>query len=68
MDRFLLKTQPGYPDREEEIPIQERFRDSDPYSSLESVASPEDITERQKTRREIHVSQLVREYITGIVR
>lgn len=68
LDRFLLKTELGYPDREEEIHILERFQKSDPFSTLESVATPEDITELQKVRRNIHVSQPVREYITDIVR
>jgi MoxR-like ATPase len=68
LDRFLLKTQLGYPDRDEEIRILERFQASDPYASLEPVATPEDISELQKIRRRIHVSLPVREYITDIIR
>ena len=68
LDRFLLRTQLGYPDLDEEIKILERFQESDPYDSLEPVATPEDISELQKIRRRIHVSRPVREYITDIVR
>jgi MoxR-like ATPase len=67
LDRFLLKTQLGYPDKKEEIRIMERFQETDPFPLLEPVATPEDITELQKTRRSIHVSQPIREYIADIV-
>ncbi|MEE4262193.1 MAG: MoxR family ATPase [Desulfobacteraceae bacterium] len=68
LDRFLLKTRLGYPDKTEEVRILERFQESDPYQSLEAVANPEDISALQKIRRSIRVSQPIREYITEIVR
>ncbi|UCF95411.1 MAG: MoxR family ATPase, partial [Desulfobacterales bacterium] len=46
----------------------ERFQATDPFSRLQPVATPEDITELQKARRRIHVSQPIREYIADIVR
>ena len=67
LDRFLLKTQLGYPDKKEEIRILERFQETDPFPLLQPVATPEDITELQKARRRIHVSQPIREYIVDIV-
>jgi MoxR-like ATPase len=67
LDRFLLKTQLGYPDKKEEIQILERFQETDPFPLLQPVATPEDITELQKARRRIHVSQPIREYIADIV-
>ncbi len=67
LDRFLLKTQLGYPDKNEEVRILERFQETDPFPLLEPVATPEDITELQKIRRSIHVSQPIREYIADIV-
>jgi MoxR-like ATPase len=68
LDRFLLKIHLGYPEKDEEISILERFRDDDPLVSLEPVASPEQITELQQARKKIHVSAPVREYIADIVR
>ena len=68
LDRFLLKTRLGYPDKKEEIRILERFQEADPYQSLEAVAAPEDISELQKIRRRIRVSQPIREYIAEFVR
>lgn len=67
LDRFLLKTQLGYPDKNEEVRILERFQETDPFPLLEPVATPEDITELQKIRRSIRVSQPIREYIADIV-
>jgi len=67
LDRFLLKTQLGYPDKKEEIRILERFQKTDPFPLLEPVAAPEDITGLQIIRRSIGVSQPIREYIADIV-
>jgi MoxR-like ATPase len=68
LDRFLLKLRLGYPERDEEIAILERFQEKDPLTGLEAVANPEQIAELQRARKGIHVSQPVREYITRLVR
>ena len=68
LDRFLLKTRIGYPDRHEEIHILERFRESDPLEQLNAVATPADITALQQARRGILVAEPVRDYIADIVR
>ena len=67
LDRFLLKTRLGYPDKNEEIHILERFQETDPFPELEAVAAPGDIAALQKIRRRIRVAQPLREYITDIV-
>jgi len=68
LDRFLLKIHLGYPEKDEEISILERFREDDPLLKLKAVASPEQITELQKARKKIRISLPVREYISDIVR
>jgi MoxR-like ATPase len=68
LDRFLLKLRLGYPEKDEEISMLERFRDKDPLKSLKAVASPEQITDLQDVRKRIRISLPVREYITDIVR
>jgi len=40
LDRFLLKVRLGYPDKEEEIAILERFQEKDPLLELKAVANP----------------------------
>jgi len=68
LDRFLLRIRLGYPEKDEEIFMLERFQEEDPLSGLGPVASPEQITEIQNARKKIHVSGPVREYISEIVR
>jgi len=68
LDRFLLRINLGYPERDEEILILERFQEEDPLLKLKAVANPEQITELQQTRKKIRISPPVREYITDIVR
>jgi MoxR-like ATPase len=68
LDRFLLKLRLGYPEKEEEISMLERFREKDPLGNLKAVASPEQITDLQGVRKKIRLSLPVREYIAEIVR
>jgi len=66
LDRFLLKISPGYPDTAEEGAILMRFQKDDPLLHLEPVADAQEIMEMQKLRKEIVVSDAVREYIIEI--
>jgi MoxR-like ATPase len=68
LDRFLLKTHLGYPDKNEEIRIMERFQETDPLERLQAVAKPEDIIRLQQDRRSVRVSAPVKNYIADIVR
>ena len=68
LDRFLLKIDIGYPDREEEISILERFQEESPLLELEAVANPTQIADLQHARKRIRVSRPVQEYIADIVR
>jgi MoxR-like ATPase len=68
LDRFLLKLQPGYPERDEEVAILERFQDADPLSELSSLTTPAQLLELQRARRRIAVSPAVRQYMVDLVR
>lgn len=68
LDRFLLKISLGYPNREEEVSILERFQENDPLADLRPVAGPEELAALQESRKGIHVSEPVRAYISEIVR
>jgi MoxR-like ATPase len=68
VDRFLMRIRLGYPGQDEEIAILKRFQEDDPFLKLESVATPELISQLQDARKKIRVSQPVIEYITNIVR
>ncbi len=67
LDRFLLKIDMGYPDKQEEMDILKRFQVQDPFLSLSPVAAPEQILFLQEERKKIVVSESVREYITLLV-
>ena len=67
LDRFLLKIHIGYPERNEEISILERFQEEGPLLELKAVANPKQIADLQKARKRVRISFPVREYITDIV-
>lgn len=68
LDRFLLRVRLGYPDRDEELAIMDRFREKDPLVDLEPVTQPDQIVELQQARRSVRISVPVKEYIADIVR
>jgi len=68
LDRFLLRAELGYPDREEEVRILERFQASDPVEGLGAVSCPEEVAGLQRARRRILVSAPVLGYIADLVR
>ncbi len=68
LDRFLLRVRLGYPEKDEEIAIMERFQNQDPLSDLAAVANPGQIVELQQARKAIRVSPPVKEYVADIVR
>lgn len=67
LDRFLLRVRLGYPEKNEEIAILERFQEEDPLQELPSIATPGEIFRLQQARKKIHVSSAVRDYITSLV-
>jgi MoxR-like ATPase len=67
LDRFLMKIDIGYPAKDEELAILDRFMRDDPLVSLDAVSSPERIVELQKMRSGILVAPPVREYIADLV-
>ncbi|HCO49245.1 MAG TPA: AAA family ATPase [Spirochaetaceae bacterium] len=67
LDRFLMKIDIGYPNKEEELAILDRFTQDDPLVGLEAVSSPERIVELQKSRGSVRVAAAVREYIADLV-
>ncbi len=68
LDRFLLRVRLGYPNKDQEIAIMERFQEQDPLTDLAAVANPAQIVELQQARKAIRVSPPVKEYIADIVR
>ena len=67
LDRFLMKIDIGYPTKDEELAILERFLQDDPLAELDSVSSPERIVKLQKKRSLVTVAPQVRVYIADLV-
>lgn len=67
LDRFLLKISLGYPDRDEEMAIMERFQAANPLEELEAVTEPDRIMDLRRECRQVRVSPPIRAYITELV-
>ena len=66
VDRFMLKLSVTYPDKEEEMEIQNRMTIGQTYE-VNRVISPEDILKARKVVHEVYIDQKVKEYIVNIV-
>ncbi|NLD47858.1 MAG: MoxR family ATPase [Clostridiaceae bacterium] len=67
MDRFFMKLTIGYPGREQEKEIIDRFGSGNPFSDLKPVANTSDIVELQNKVKEINVEDCLKMYIIDIV-
>ncbi|MFN8496658.1 MAG: MoxR family ATPase [Anaerolineae bacterium] len=67
LDRFLVRLALGYPTREAEMMIMDAQRVSHPVEALEQVVSAEDLLQAQTLIKDVHVSDLIKEYIVGLV-
>ena len=67
VDRFMLKLVIDYPNRAEELAIQDSMATTTPALGVEPVVSLEDITRAREVVNSIYIDQKVREYIVDIV-
>lgn len=67
LDRFLMRIDVGYPSREEEIAIMDRFQKNQPLEDLLPVTDPQSVAALQKQRGSVTVSTAVREYVADLV-
>jgi MoxR-like ATPase len=68
LDRFLLRIKLGYPSGVEEEAVISRFKKSNPLDVLDSVIESSELIELQKSCREVHIEDSVRNYIVSITR
>ncbi len=68
IDRFLLRIKIGYPTREEENNILERFRLRDPFPDLQAVTTGEELMKLEEERRQVHVEDSLRDYVVRVAR
>jgi MoxR-like ATPase len=67
LDRFLLRIEMGYPERQAEKEIIVRQRLTHPAETLQAVLTSEELVVLQKQVREIRVEEAVLDYMMGVV-
>ncbi len=68
LDRFLFKLQVGYPSKEVEFKILDKYQQEDPFFSLKPVIDKETIVELQQQVKHVKISSDMKTYITALVR
>jgi MoxR-like ATPase len=67
VDRFLMRLALGYPNRDEERTILQRFRTSDPTQWISTVATADDIVQAGRQCREVYVHPALEDYMLDLV-
>lgn len=67
LDRFFVRVKLGYPSISEGKELLDRFCNSDPFPSLECVATKEEIEDAQGSFSAVLINDVVKEYILNIV-
>ncbi len=68
LDRFFLSTDIGYPEREDERAMLQRFRGHDPLVELTPAVQPVDVARLIETVQQIYVGGAVEDYLLDVVR
>jgi MoxR-like ATPase len=66
IDRFIMRTSLGYPDRAHEIAILESQTDHHPINDISQVVSAEDLTNAQEAVKTIYMDEQVKSYIVAL--
>ena len=66
LDRFMVQLSMGYPTREEQTAILQRFMQDSPQESLRPVANAEQIAQAQKAVRSVRVAPELLDYIGAL--
>ncbi|MGM0409953.1 MAG: AAA family ATPase [Bacillota bacterium] len=66
LDRFLMKIKIGYPDKDEENLILNRFKKNDPIESLDAVLNKEEIISLREEVKEVKISDDLKDYIVSL--
>lgn len=67
LDRFLMKMSMGYPTADQEALIIGDRHGINPMDSVEAVTSPEEILLLQKAVEEVHVDDVIKQYIVELI-
>ncbi|MBL9089763.1 MAG: MoxR family ATPase [Planctomycetaceae bacterium] len=67
LDRFLLRTSVGYPDREDELRVLTSHRRGEPVEELRPVINTQQVVQMQDAVRGIAVDDSIHEYLLDLV-
>ena len=67
LDRFLLRTDMGYPDRDAERDLLRQHREGEPVEHLRSVLQAADINRLQEQTRAVKVTDAIADYVLDVV-
>jgi MoxR-like ATPase len=67
LDRFLLRINLGYPDKEREIAILDSQQYEHPIQKLEQVIDEQELLGAQEALKEVYVDPLIKTYIVDVV-
>lgn len=67
LDRFLLRINLGYPDKEQEIDILDSQQYEHPIRGLDQVIDEQELRDAQEALKEVYVDPLIKSYIVDIV-
>ena len=67
LDRFLVRLSLGYPQFEHEVAMLQRLKSEHPITTLETVASAEEIMTCQAAVREVFVDEKILRYIVQLI-
>ena len=67
VDRFMMKLVIGYPNRTEELAIQDAMATTEPNLAVQPVVTGEEIMQARRVANSIFIDQKVREYIVDLV-
>tara|TARA_B100001123_G_scaffold450876_1_gene624660 strand:+ start:4434 stop:5423 length:990 start_codon:yes stop_codon:yes gene_type:complete len=67
VDRFMLKLNVGYPNKEEERAILDRMATTSAIEDINPVITPDDILRAREVVNEIYVDEKIKDYIVDIV-
>lgn len=67
LDRFFMRIKMGYPSREDEIEIVKRNKEKNPFDSLETVITQEEIKYVRENFNKVDISSDVMDYLLNVV-
>ena len=67
LDRFLMQVSMGYPTKDEELAILDRFGSGNPLDDLNPVCTAEDLARLKQAAAEVYVHPVLKNYLIDLV-